>query len=37
MCSMLCDLEFVAHVVPDPFPDDQATAVILDVVGGLDK
>ena len=34
---MFGDLEFVAHVVPDPLPDDQAPAVILDVVGGLDQ
>ena len=34
---MFGDLEFVAHVVPDPLPDDQAPAVVLDVVGGLDQ
>ena len=34
---MFGDLEFVAHVVPDPLPDDQTPAVVLDVVGGLDQ
>jgi hypothetical protein len=34
---MFCDFEFVAHVVPDPLPDDEAASVVLDVVGGLDQ
>ena len=34
---MLRNLEFVAHVVPDPLPDDEAPAVVLDVVGRLDE
>ena len=34
---MFGDLEFVAHVVPDPFPDDETPSVVLDVVSGLDE
>jgi len=34
---MFGDLQFVAHVVPDALPDDEAPAVILDVVGWLDQ
>ena len=32
---MLGDLELVAHVVPDLLPDDEAPALVLDVVGRL--
>jgi hypothetical protein len=34
---VLRNLEFVAHVVPHPLPDDEAPAVVLDVVGRLDE
>ena len=34
---MLCDPEFVAHVVPDLLPDDETPAFVADVAAGLDQ